>query len=226
MKIHREGYGVILIVALAASLAVSLTNLMFNLPLWVNILLFASGVILVLLTMAFFRSPKRCVVHAEDKIFSGADGKIVAIEEVIEQEYFQDKRLLISVFMSATNVHVNYAPLNGIVKYVKHHPGKYFLARLPKSSVENERNTLVIENPTFGEVMVRQIAGAFARRIVCYPTAGSMVEQGKEFGIIKFGSRVDILLPLNSMLHVSLNQNVKGGLTTIASVNRSILTNH
>jgi phosphatidylserine decarboxylase len=218
MKIHREGYRIILSVLLIIAILLSLIFLLFTLPAWLSTLLIISGIALVVFTTAFFRAPARSAEYAENKIFSGADGKIVAIEVVTEDEYFQDKRMLISVFMSATNVHVNFAPLSGIVKYVMHHPGKYLLAWLPKSSVENERNTLVIENPAFGEVMLRQIAGAFARRIVCYPTAGSMVEQGKEFGIIKFGSRVDVLLPLNTKIHVALNQHVKGGVTVLASM--------
>ncbi len=218
MKIHREGYRIILTVTLITLILLSIILLIFTLPAWFIALLIVSGIALVGFTTAFFRSPRRIAEYAGNLIFSVADGKIVAIEEVTDDEYFHDKRLLISVFMSATNVHVNFAPLSGIVKYVKYHPGKYLFAWLPKSSVENERNTLVIENPAFGEVMLRQIAGAFARRIVCYPTAGSMVEQGKEFGIIKFGSRVDVLLPLNTKIHVALNQHVKGGMTVLASM--------
>jgi len=218
MKIHREGFGIITKVALVAIILISLSWLLFTLPAWFKTLMVVSGFFLLAFTTAFFRSPRRSAEYASNKIFSGADGKIVAIEEVTEDEYFHDKRLLISVFMSATNVHVNFAPLSGIVKYAKHHPGKYLFAWLPKSSVENERNTLVIESPTFGEVMLRQIAGAFARRIVCYPTTGSMVEQGKELGIIKFGSRVDVLLPLNTKIHVVPNQHVKGGVTVLASM--------
>lgn len=218
MKIHKEGHRVIIYVFLITALLLAAIIRLIDIPLWFEFLLYACGATIVVLTALFFRVPVRGADYAGDKIFSGADGKVVAIEEVFEDEYFNDKRIQVSVFMSVFDVHVNYAPLKGLVRYFKHHPGKFLVAWHPKSSTENERTVLVVENPLAGKVLIRQIAGAVARRIVCYPRVGSQVEQGSEIGIIKFGSRVDLLLPLHAQVKVNLNQQVRGGETIIAMI--------
>jgi phosphatidylserine decarboxylase len=151
-------------------------------------------------------------------VLSPADGKIVAIEEVFEPEYFKEKRIQVSVFMSPNNVHVNWAPISGTVRFMKYHPGKYLVAWHPKSSTDNERTSIVIENHSGVEILLRQIAGALARRIVCYAREGNSIRQGDEFGFIKFGSRVDIFLPLNAEIEVSIGQKVSGKQTVIAFI--------
>jgi phosphatidylserine decarboxylase len=154
----------------------------------------------------------------ENQIICPADGKVVVIEEAQENEYFKDKRLQISVFMSPINVHVNRNPISGIVKFFKYHPGKYLVAWDPKSSTDNERTTVVVENSNGVPVLFRQIAGALARRIVWYVKEGDQVEQGKEFGFIKFGSRVDVFLPVGTQVNVNLGDKVKGGVTVLATL--------
>lgn len=218
MKVHNEGYKIILVTLVAVVLIVSAITLVFTIPGWVAVILSVAGLLLIIATVLFFRVPTRSAAYAEGKIFSGADGKVVVVEDVWEDEYFKSKRKQVSVFMSVTDVHVNFAPISGEVKYFKHHPGKYFVAWLPKASVENEKTTLVIDNPVHGPVMVRQIAGAVARRIVCYPREGDKLTQGSEIGIIKFGSRVDILLPLHAIVKVKPNQHVRGAETLIATI--------
>lgn len=166
----------------------------------------------------FFRQPYRPVTPNDELIIAPADGRIVAIEEIFEPEYFKDKRLQISIFMSPLDVHVNRYPVSGKVKYFKYHKGAYLVAWHPKSSELNERTTLVVENSVGSEILIRQIAGAVARRIVAYPSEGELVTQGEDFGFIKFGSRVDLFLPLNSMdIKISLNQKVVGNQTIIAT---------
>jgi phosphatidylserine decarboxylase len=150
-------------------------------------------------------------------IIAPADGKVVVLEEVEEPEYFKDKRLQLSIFMSPTNVHVNRYPISGLVKYTKYHPGKYLVAWHPKSSTENERNTVVVGNET-AEILMRQIAGKFAKKIVCYAKVNQEADQGSEFGFIKFGSRVDLYLPLGTPIHVKLNQKVRGGETILGKM--------
>lgn len=167
----------------------------------------------------FFRNPRRHIITDDDKIICPADGKVVVIEEVYELEYFEDKRLQVSVFMSPSNVHVNRAPIAGEVKYSKYHDGKYLVAWHPKSSTENERTSLVIDNGTI-DVLVRQIAGKVARRIVYYLEEGDTIEQGADFGFIKFGSRVDLFLPLDTKINVHLGQKVKGGITVIGELGK------
>jgi phosphatidylserine decarboxylase len=218
MKIHKEGYKSILIAFLALTILVVSVVLLLPIPIWFEFVLYFLGALTFIGIILFFRVPVRTADYADDKIFSAADGKVVAIEEVEEPEYFQGRRLQVSVFMSVANVHVNLAPLGGVVKYFRYHPGKHLIAWLPKSSTDNERTTLVIENSIIGDVLIRQIAGAFARRIVCYPREGDHVNQGAEIGIIKFGSRVDILLPLHAWIKVELNQQVKGGETLLATI--------
>jgi phosphatidylserine decarboxylase len=179
------------------------------------LVVFFITLLLFLFIVSFFRIPKRAFTIGESEIVSPADGKVVAIEEITDDEYFHDKRIQVSVFMSPANVHVNRNPISGVVQYSHYHKGKYLVAWHPKSSTENERYSVVIEN-TKGIVLVKQIAGALAKRICNYLTVGEEVKQGNELGFIKFGSRVDVLLPLNATISVKLNQNVLGGITVLA----------
>ena len=173
---------------------------------------------LLVLILQFFRNPKRQTVLDDKLLYAPVDGKVVVIEEVYEKEFFQDKRLQVSIFMSPINVHVTRYCMSGKVVFSKYHPGKYLVAWHPKSSEENERTTIVLENNSFGQVLYRQIAGALARRIVNYAEKDQKVVQGADAGFIKFGSRIDLFLPLNTPLKVSLNQVVKGGVDVIATV--------
>ena len=166
--------------------------------------------------LQFFRNPKRVTEINDTQIIAPVDGKVVVVEEVEEPEYFKGKRLQVSIFMSPINVHVTRYALNGTVKYSKYHPGKYLVAWHPKASTENERTTIVVENKVFGEVLYRQIAGALAKRIVNYAEEGEEVIQGSDAGFIKFGSRVDIFLPLNTKLTIKIGDKVKGGVQVIA----------
>ena len=170
-----------------------------------------------ILILQFFRDPKRNTNLDDDHVIAPADGKVVVIEEVFENEYFKGKKRQISIFMSPLNVHVTRYPISGLVKYSKYHPGKYLVAWHPKSSVDNERTTIVVENPSIGEILYRQIAGAVARRIVNYAEEGQQVIQGEDAGFIKFGSRIDIFVPLDMKIRVELDQKTKGGETIIAS---------
>jgi phosphatidylserine decarboxylase len=175
-----------------------------------------SLIILLLLVLQFFRNPKRNFLVNPQQVLSSVDGKVVVIEEVFEKEYFNDKRLQVSVFMSPINVHVTRYPIGGKVVYSKYHPGKFLVAWHPKSSEENERTTVVVNNDVFGDVLFRQIAGAMAKRIVNYAEINQEVEQASDSGFIKFGSRVDIFLPLDAKIKVTLDQKVKGGISIIA----------
>ncbi|MEZ4962248.1 MAG: phosphatidylserine decarboxylase family protein [Saprospiraceae bacterium] len=213
MKIHKEGHRIL--ISLAILLA--LLDLVVS-HFWPESLLLATiiSVGVFLLVLQFFRNPRREIVIPDNNlVYAPADGKIVVIEETHEHEYFNDKRLQVSIFMSPTNVHVNRNPISGTVNYFKYHPGKYLVAWHPKSSHENERTTVVIGNGE-EEVLLRQIAGALAKRIVNYIQEGDVVEQGADFGFIKFGSRVDLFLPLDARLDVKIGQKVKGNKTVIA----------
>lgn len=185
---------------------------------WIRMLILIGTLILFFLIIQFFRNPKRNTILHDAHIVAPVDGKVVVIEEVFEKEYFKDQRLMVSVFMSPINVHVTRHPISGVVKYSKYHPGKYLVAWHPKASEENERTTVVVENKVAGEVLYRQIAGALAKRIVNYAEVGEEVVQGSDSGFIKFGSRVDVFLPLGTPLDVKLNQKVKGGLSVIAKI--------
>lgn len=219
MKIHKEGYKIILISLLGISSFILL--LYYKSPNLSSFPYITSFLVFVFLfIVSFFRNPKRQVPEGEDQIICPADGKVVVIEEVIEKEYFKDKRLQVSIFMSPANVHVNRSPIDGEVKYFKYHPGKYLVAWHPKSSTDNESTSMVIENESF-EVMVRQIAGKLARRIVYYVEEGDELQKGSEFGFIKFGSRIDLYLPLETEIHVNIGDKVRGGETIIG-----ILKNH
>ena len=175
------------------------------------------SIIICVFIISFFRNPKRYIPLGDDAIICPADGKVVVIENVMETEYFNEMRKQVSVFMSPANVHVNRSPIDGEIKYFKYHPGKYLVAWHPKSSTDNERTSMVIENESFS-VLVRQIAGKLARRIVYYIEEGDEIERGEEFGFIKFGSRIDLFLPLDTIISVELNQKVRGGETVIGTI--------
>jgi phosphatidylserine decarboxylase len=215
--IHREGWKIILTVFTVVLLINLITNFIFHAGKPVSWFIFLLTFSIFCFVTYFFRNPKRHIVTDDDKIICPADGKVVVIEEVYEPEYFEDKRLQVSVFMSPSNVHVNRAPIAGEVKYSKYHDGKYLVAWHPKSSTENERTSLVIDNGSI-DVLVRQIAGKVARRIVYYLEEGDKIEQGADFGFIKFGSRVDLFLPLDTKINVHLGQKVKGGITVIGEL--------
>ena len=214
--IHKEGYKIIGITILVLLLFNLLVKWFIpSLPV-IDFLAGTTTSVLLVLVLQFFRNPKREIPQPDDTlIYAPADGKVVAIEEVEEPEFFKDKRIQVSIFMSITNVHVNRLPVSGDVQYVKYHPGKYLVAWHPKSSTENERTTVVIGKDK-KQVLIRQIAGAVAKRIVNYLQEGQQIQQGNDFGFIKFGSRVDILLPLDADIQVSLQQKVKGNKTIIA----------
>ncbi len=216
MTIHREGYKSISIAAVAF---IIINLLAFNflspsLPL-VAWLIFAVTLFLLLFIISFFRIPKRITPLNEQFIYSPCDGKVVVIEEVTDEEYFKDKRIQLSVFMSPANVHVNVNPISGEVKYSQYHKGKYLVAWHPKSSTENERHSVVLSNHRT-TILVKQIAGALAKRIINYLQPSQKVEQGGELGFIKFGSRVDLLLPVGTKINVKLGEVVKGGVTVLA----------
>ncbi|MFN5360910.1 MAG: phosphatidylserine decarboxylase family protein [Bacteroidota bacterium] len=217
MTIHREGYRTIAIAALVFGLLnlASFSLLSDAYPATAIVIFFATLAVFLFL-VSFFRIPRRALTINDNQIICPADGKVVVIEEVVEQEYFKDKRIQVSIFMSPANVHVNRNPVSGEVIYNQYHPGKYLVAWDPKSSTDNERWTVVTRHPR-GEVLYKQIAGALARRICNYTPVGTRIEQGEEFGFIKFGSRVDVLLPLGAQVKVQLNQTVQGGVTVLAA---------
>ncbi|MFZ4798831.1 MAG: phosphatidylserine decarboxylase family protein [Bacteroidia bacterium] len=212
--LHREGKATILITLLGLftlNFAIGFTEINWL----INSILFLSVVFLIII-LQFFRNPTVTVIQNENQVICPADGKVVVIEEVMETEYYNEKRIQVSVFMSPFNVHVNRNPIGGIVKYFKYHKGLYLVAWHPKSSTENERTTTVIEKGDGVSVLFRQIAGALAKRICWYVKEGQQAEQGAEMGFIKFGSRVDLYLPIGTKINVNLNQVVKGGKTVIA----------
>ena len=213
---HKEGQKIIF-VTLVFVVATSLLIDNLELPWLAKLIQFTLLVILVLV-LQFFRNPKRHTRHNDRQVIAPVDGKVVVIEEVEETEYFKEKRLQVSIFMSPINVHVTRYPVSGSVLFSKYHPGKYLVAWHPKASTENERTTVVVENKTYGKVLYRQIAGALARRIVNYAKEGTTVEQGTDAGFIKFGSRVDLFLPLDTNIKVKLNQKVKGGECIVAEL--------
>ncbi len=215
-RIHKEGQHIILYTTLVL---LALNGGVFYLlgSHWIFYLLLVGSGILLTLLLIFFRNPVIDTLQEDNAVVAPADGKIVAIEEVEEEEYYKDKRLLISIFMSPLDIHINRVPIGGVVKYVKYHSGKYLVAWHPKSSTKNERNTVVIENE-YCSVLVRQVAGAVARRIVNYLKSGDTAIQGKDLGFIKFGSRVDVYLPPQTELNVTLDQKVKGGETVLARI--------
>lgn len=222
MYIHKKGYRVIAtvftLITLFIAVAIMLLNAFFDTTRWpVFAGLVITGVIIVVWSVTFFRVPtRRKITQDENAVVSSADGEIVAIEEVEEKEYFHDKRIQISVFMSAYDVHVNWFPINGVVSYVKYHPGKKMFAINPKSSELNERNSVAVRDEKGREVLFRQVAGVMARRIVCNVKEGDKAEVGKEFGMIKFGSRVDFFLPINADIQVEMGDDITGQVSVLA----------
>jgi phosphatidylserine decarboxylase len=218
MTIHREGYPTLLLTLVVLTvLNVALHYFLPAQELLHNIVLLIS-LVLFLIVLQFFRNPHVEIQVQAGKVIAPADGKIVVIEETVENEYFKDKRKQVSIFMSPFNVHVNRNPISGVVKYFRYHPGLYLVAWHPKASTDNERTTIVVQNDKGTEVLFRQIAGALARRICWYVEEGQRVVQGSEFGFIKFGSRVDIFLPLDAKITVELNQKTTAGKTVIAEI--------
>lgn len=217
MTVHHEGYKTIALVAvvLAVVNAIVFYFLGSSLPIFCYAFLTVCFG-LWLFIVSFFRVPNRQLTKSAGQVISPADGKVVVIEEIFDTEYFNDRRLQISVFMSPANVHQNRNPISGEVVYNKYHKGKYLVAWDPKSSTENERHSIVVKG-AHGEILYKQIAGALAKRIVNYLSVGQQVEQSEEYGFIKFGSRVDLLLPIGTKVNVNLNQVVKGGVTVLAT---------
>ena len=214
MKIHKEGRNIIinqLILLIVIGLISNFNSIFLNytLPIFLCFILFS---------IYFFRVPKRDFGTIEENIYAPCDGKVVVIEETEENEYFMDKRIQVSIFMSPLNVHNNIYPISGEVKYVKYHPGKFLFAWHPKSSLENERNSIVIKNKKV-EILCRQIAGFLARRIVCYSKINTKTNAGEELGFIKFGSRVDLFLPIGTKINTKINDKVTGGISVIATLN-------
>jgi phosphatidylserine decarboxylase len=214
---HKEGFVIIrntLTVLVALNVTAWYFAQEFN---WAMNLLLLTSVVFTVLVLQFFRNPKRNTILNDQHIIAPADGKVVVIEEVVEHEFFKDKRIQVSIFMSPLNVHVNRYPITGEVKYAKYHPGKFLVAWHPKSSIENERTTVVVENSTIGPILFRQIAGALARRIVMYSKSEDKAVQGKDMGFIKFGSRIDLFLPLDAKINTNIDDVVRGGETVIAT---------
>lgn len=214
---HKEGHKIIFTNLVITVIAIFLADYFIE-NYWIQILIQLVFLLFLLLILQFFRNPKRYTKVDDKYVLSAVDGKVVVIEEVFEKEVFNDKRIQVSVFMSPINVHVTRYPIAGKVVFSKYHPGKYLVAWHPKASEENERTTVVVENSTFGKVLYRQIAGALAKRIVNYAKIGDTVQQGADSGFIKFGSRVDVFLPLNAEIKVKLNQKVRGGESIIAKI--------
>ena len=217
MRIHREGIGTLVLVGIVL-ISINLIVLLF----WVNnnlleLAIIISSFIVFIFFIQFFRNPVRELVNDTSVLLAPADGRLVVVEKTEETEYFNDKRLQVSIFMSPYNVHSNRSPVSGIVKYFKYHPGKYLVAWHPKSSALNERTTIVIEKDDGTEILVRQIAGAVARRIVTYPKVGERIEQGEEFGFIKFGSRVDVFLPQTTAVSAQIGEKTRAGVSIISS---------
>lgn len=215
MTIHKEGYTSLALTILVIFIANALVHYYSPDAEWLRWLVYIISFILFITILQFFRSPIRKWTQSDKHIICPADGKVVVIEETEETEYFKDKRVQVSIFMSPINVHVNRNPISGIVKFVKYHKGKYLVAWDPKSSTDNERTTIVIESKEGVPVLFRQIAGALARRIVWYVKEGDEVKQGDQFGFIKFGSRVDVFLPLGTKVNVKIGDTVQGGITVL-----------
>ncbi|WP_293895944.1 phosphatidylserine decarboxylase family protein [Flavobacterium sp.] len=213
---HKEG-GKIILIATTLTVLITLFAPKLTSIIWLEKTIQIATLVFLVLILQFFRNPNRKIEANDKVILAPVDGKVVVIEEVFEDEYFKDKRLQVSIFMSPINVHVTRYAVSGKIKYSKYHPGKYLVAWHPKASTENERTTVVIESRVFGEVLYRQIAGALARRIVNYAEEGMQVRQGDDAGFIKFGSRVDMFFPMGTKIEVSLQQNAVGNQTVIAS---------
>ena len=218
MQIHREGYKILWILLIVLILFNGLTIWLWPDFINIHITIAFVSLIIFLLVLQFFRNPNIEILNRDDAIISPADGKVISIQKIKEPEYFNEDRIRISIFMSPTNVHVNRSPISGKVIYIKYHAGKYLVAFHPKSSIKNERNTIVVENNLGHKILFRQIAGTVARRIRCYIKEGQPVKQGEEIGFIKFGSRVDIFMPLETNIYVSEGQKTKAGKTTLGII--------
>lgn len=212
---HKEGTKIIFYSLVVAVGLVVLADVLIDID-WIRMIVQSIVLVFLILILQFFRNPNRSVTPNDNTVLAPVDGKVVVIEEVYEPEYFKEKRLMVSIFMSPLNVHVTRYGLSGLIKYSQYHAGKYLVAWHPKASEENERTTVVVENPVFGEIMYRQIAGALARRIVNYAKPGMQVVQGTDAGFIKFGSRVDLYLPIGTKIEVALDQKAIGNKTVIA----------
>ena len=218
MTIHKEGrsiVGFLLVILLIINLLVYFFITKNPVVTWI---LGAPSILIFLFVVRFFRKPQRTITTDENTVYAPADGTVLVIEETEENEYFKDKRIQVSIFMSVWNVHINWYPISGLIKYFKYHPGKFLVARLPKSSTENERTTFVIEDDKKREILVRQIAGIIARRIICYAKKEKRVEQNNEVGFIRFGSRVDVFLPLDANIQVKLGDKTRGTQSVIATL--------
>ncbi len=215
MTIHREGYTSIAITLLVIFVSNALVHYFIPDSTFVVWFVYLLSLLLFVAILQFFRNPKRHIIPNENTILCPADGKVVVIEETEETEYFKDRRIQVSIFMSPVNVHINRNPVSGVVRFFRYHPGKYLVAWHPKSSTLNERTSIAIQTAKGTEVLFRQIAGAMARRIVWYVREGDSVTQGQEFGFIKFGSRVDVFLPIGTKVNVKIGDHVTGGLTTL-----------
>ena len=215
IRFHKEGYKIITTAFVVSIVGILLAEKFIEIG-WLVKAIQIFIVLFLIIILQFFRNPKRITLVNGNHIIAPLDGKVVVIEEVEETEYFKDKRLQVSIFMSPINVHVTRYTMSGIIKYSKYHPGKFLVAWHPKASTDNERTTVVIENKKIGEVLYRQIAGALAKRIVNYAQEGDSVVQGTDAGFIKFGSRVDVYLPIGTKINVNLGDKVKGGVQVIA----------
>lgn len=215
MKFHKEGYTSLALVILFCFIINAVANY-YDANTYVKWFFYLLSAFLTLTILQFFRSPIRKIRQDANTILCPADGKVVVIEETEENEYFKDRRLQVSIFMSPVNVHINRSPISGLVSFFKYHPGKFLVAWHPKSSSDNERTTIVVKQEDGVEILFRQIAGALARRIVWYVNEGDEVQQGAEFGFIKFGSRVDLFLPIGTQIDVKIGEKVVGGKTTLA----------
>lgn len=224
MTFHKEGYTSLALCILFIFVLNALIQFYYPEAHMLKWFIYILSFLIFVIIVQFFRSPRLNITTDENMVLCPADGKVVVIEEADEPEYLKDRRIQLSVFMSPVNVHVNRNPITGVVKYFKYHPGKYLVAWHPKSSTENERTTVVTENSAGVAILFRQIAGALARRIVWYVKEGDAVEQGEQFGFIKFGSRVDIFLPLGSVIKVNLGDIVKGGRTILAELPAAEIT--
>ncbi|MFL2563877.1 MAG: phosphatidylserine decarboxylase family protein [Flavobacteriales bacterium] len=213
---HKEGFKIIRNTTITLLIVNGIAWYLFGESNLIKLLTFTS-VVFSILILQFFRNPKRVTPVNSNQVIAPADGKIVVLEETLEHEYFKDKRIQVSIFMSPFNVHVNRYPISGEVKFTKYHPGKFLVAWHPKSSTENERTTIVVESEKTGPILLRQIAGAVAKRIVLYAKIGEQCSQGHDMGFIKFGSRVDLFLPLDAKINIKINDTVKGAQTIIAS---------
>lgn len=218
MKIHKAGYIPSLVILILVLAILAMINLAFPGQSLIHYILYGIAFVFIILVIRFFRVPKRIFEADNNVIFSAADGAVVAIEEIIEKEYFNDKMIQVSVFMSPLNAHVNWCPVNGTVEYIRHYPGRHHPAYLPKASMENEMTSVVLQTDSGHRIMVRQIAGIMARRIICKAELGMNVKQGQQLGLIKFGSRVDLILPTSFKIHVKINQGVRGMRHKIAEV--------